>query len=63
MSKTVRGDKAVGYDFWSRRCFGHIGSGKISKTITKRKERHRNKKISRNALFDSNDFEMRFAGE
>lgn len=39
MSRTKKGSKPVGFDFWSKRCFGNtgLGYGKVAKKITKMK--------------------------
>ena len=65
MSNTIRGEKASGYDYWSRRCFGSkvIAPGKFAKKFTKRKERNRNKKMCYNAMYDNEKYEKRFKGE
>jgi len=65
MSRTQKSSKGVGYDFWSRRCFGSgcMGFGKVAKGITKRKERTRDKVMVRKALINHEDFESRFPGE
>lgn len=40
MSRTLRGSKGSGYDFWGRRALsGDCGYGKAVKVITHRKER------------------------
>lgn len=43
MSKTKKGSKPPGYDFWGRRAKSGRDYGKIIKTITKRIERSRSK--------------------
>lgn len=65
MSRTIAGEKGSGHEYWSRRCFGRHGlsPGKVSKQITTRKERQRDKRMGRIALNDSEKFESRFPGE
>ena len=65
MSRTHRGDKAPGYDFWSRRNKGckNGGYGKIRKKKTKRSERQLNKLASKRAIEDMYDFDKQFPGE
>ena len=52
MSRTIKGAKGPGYDFWSRRAgnFGANGFGPIAKHITHRKERTQNKRIVRESV-------------
>lgn len=49
MSRTRKGSKSCGFDYWSKRCFGNMcmGYGKVAKEITHKKERELNKKIVR----------------
>ena len=65
MSRTIKKDKPVGFDYWSRRCFGceDLPSEKVSKWITKRKERLRNKKMFLRIKDNIEDYDKRFAGE
>ena len=65
MSKTIKNKKGIGYDFWSRRCFGCfvLSHGKIAKMITKQKERTRNKKLIKQAIENPDNYEGRFPGE
>lgn len=65
MSKTIKNKKPIGFDFWSRRCFGNkcMDFGPVAKWITKRKERQRNKSMAKNAIKNPNIFEKRFPGE
>ena len=65
MSNTIRGEKAPGYDYWSRRCFGCtvMSPGAVAKNITKRRERRRNKKMCYDATYDNEKYEKRFNGE
>jgi hypothetical protein len=51
MSRTRKGKKPVGYEFWSRRP-GKMGSGKVGKQITKRRERALNRIIESNAKYE-----------
>lgn len=50
MSRTKRGSKSVGYDYWSKRPYSQCGYGKDIKTMTKRKEREQSKTTTRNEL-------------
>lgn len=43
MSRTKKGAKGPGYEYWSKRPNSVSSPGRISKTITKRKERAENK--------------------
>jgi hypothetical protein len=65
MSKTIKRKKPIGYDFWSRRCFGNmcLGYGPVAKWITKQKERTRKKRIVQQAFNDPDNYEERFPGE
>ena len=49
MSRTVKGSKGPGYDFWSRRAgnTGCSGYGPVAKHVTHRKERGQSKRIVR----------------
>jgi len=49
MSRTIKGHKGPGYDFWSRRPpnTGCQGYGPFAKKVTHRKERRINKRIAR----------------
>ena len=62
MSRTKKGSKPVGYDFWSRRSPAG-NSGKIAKNITKREERARENRMLVRIKKDTEDFDLRFAGE
>lgn len=44
MSRTSKGSKGPGYEYWSRRS-EHRVPGKVSKLLTVRKERREGKKI------------------
>ncbi len=48
MSRTVRGSKPAGYDFWSRRGKAAWGYGGYAKQLTKRRERKEDKDICTN---------------
>lgn len=53
MSRTNKGSKGAGYDFWSRRAGNESkcnSPGPITKLITHRKERRENDSISREEL-------------
>jgi hypothetical protein len=39
MSRTIRGSKGAGYDFWSRRPHSGNGHGRVVKDMTHRTER------------------------
>lgn len=47
MSRTIRGSKPVGYDYWSARPLNRGGGlvGKFTKTLTSRIERRNNKTL------------------
>ena len=62
MSRSRRGGKGGGYDFWSRRS-GVGGSGPVSKAITKKQERTRDRQIERMALVDPDQVPGRLPGE
>lgn len=62
MSRTKKGGKPVGYEFWSRRD-NYPGDGKVAKENTKRKERARNRRMIDRVKNDPEDFDKRFAGE
>ncbi len=57
MSRTKKGSKSCGYDYWSKRCFGNMcmGYGKVAKEITHKKERELNKKIVFKAIKEDKD--------
>lgn len=52
MSRTIRGSKPVGYDYWSARPLNRGGGcvGKFTKTLTCRIERRDSKKLVRKEL-------------
>lgn len=62
MSRSYRGSKGPGYDFWSRRS-GTMSISKRGKTKTKAQERTENKKLERQALRDPDNVRGRFSGE
>lgn len=39
MSRTKKGKKSPGYEYWSRRPNSMSSPGRVSKTVTKKKER------------------------
>lgn len=43
MSRTIKGSKSTGYDYWSKRPCSKLGFGKVVKTMTKRVERSKSK--------------------
>lgn len=45
MSRTNKGSKSVGYDYWSKRPCSKLGYGPIIKDMTHRRERMSNKEI------------------
>lgn len=49
MSRTRKGSKAPGYEFWSRRP-GPSGPGSIAKKMTHRAERNANKREAQRAV-------------
>jgi hypothetical protein len=49
MSRTWKGLKAIGYDYWSKRPYSGHGFGKIVKKLTHRKERAIDKQIEHDA--------------
>lgn len=63
MSRTRRGRKPPGYEYWSRRPRGVNGYGKIAKWMTKRAERMRDKEIELLAYTDPESVPGRYAGE
>lgn len=65
MSRTRKGQKSPGHDFWSRRCFGSMSdrSGRLAKQITKRCERQRDRENEFRAMQNPEDYEGRFPGE
>lgn len=51
MSRTKRGEKGPGYDYWGRRPLsGNCGYGPFVKHVTHRKERRINKTIVRKEI-------------
>ncbi len=44
MSRTIKGSKASGYDYWSKRAYSCCVPGRFSKQITNGIERMRNRK-------------------
>lgn len=62
MSRTRKGSKGCGYDFWSRRPGdGHFGP--VAKKVTARSERMRDKQIERQAMVDHDGVRGRIPGE
>jgi hypothetical protein len=49
MSRTIKGSKSCGDDYWSKRPYGGDGFGKSVKKITHKKERMIDKKLEREA--------------
>jgi len=47
MSRTRKGGKPPGFEFWSRRPSGGFSSGRVAKDVTKAKERMRQKDLIR----------------
>lgn len=48
MSRTIKGSKAPGYEFWSKRPGkGRGGRGRYAKLLTHRAERQANKRAAR----------------
>jgi len=50
MSRTVKGSKGCGFDFWSRRPHSSSGHGRIVKTFCHRVERRQSKDLVRYEL-------------
>jgi hypothetical protein len=58
--------KRGGYDLWSRRSLrgcSCLSPGRVGKSITKIRERMRDKEIERKAYIDPDNIEGRFPGE
>lgn len=55
MSRTRKGSKPTGYDFWSKRPCSTSGYGPVVKDMTHRRERGMNKDIVRNEMKEYND--------
>lgn len=54
MSRTKKGSKSPGYEYWSKRPNSISPPGKVSKQITKAKERAAAKTIERKAKKNEN---------
>jgi len=52
MSRTKKGKKPIGYEYWSKRPNSGSNPGRISKNITKRRERALNRVIEHNAKYE-----------
>jgi hypothetical protein len=52
MSKSVRGGKGPGYEYWSKRPNKYASPGKSSKIITHRVERRQSKDVVRSEVKD-----------
>lgn len=52
MSRTHKGSKGPGYDYWGRRALSTCSPGKDVKKITNSIERHRTRQRIRMARFD-----------
>ena len=50
MSRTIKGSKAVGSEFWSKRPCSKRGTGSVIKDMTHRVERRINKDVIRNEM-------------
>lgn len=50
MSRTTKGSKPIGYDFWSKRPCSKLGYGPIIKNMTHRVERRIKKDIVKSEL-------------
>ncbi len=50
MSRTIKGSKPMGYDFWSKRPHSKCGYGPVIKQMTHRTERNINKSIIKSEL-------------
>lgn len=57
MSRSIRGSKPVGYDYWSARPLNRGGGivGKFTKTLTARIERRNDKTLVRRELEELNE--------
>lgn len=56
MSRTKKGKKAPGYDYWGKRAMsGSCGYGKIVKKLTSGKERAATKVVERKAKKEKDD--------
>ena len=57
MSRTIKGKRGAGYEYWSRRPHNKTGGlpGKLTKKKTKKTERQANKKETNDASFRSSD--------
>lgn len=47
MSRTIKGGKGPGYEFWSKRPHSGCGHGPIVKKLTHKSERQQNKKLGK----------------
>lgn len=50
MSRTIKGSKPIGYDYWSKRPYSQSGYGPHIKQMTKRVERQQAKDITKKEL-------------
>lgn len=50
MSRTKKGSKPPGYDYWSARPHSQSPAGRITKTLTHRSERQQSKGLVRKEL-------------
>jgi hypothetical protein len=50
MSRSIKGSKPCGYDYWSRRPGSGLGFGKLARKITVRRERTIDKSLEYKAL-------------
>lgn len=47
MSRTIKGAKGPGYEYWGKRAYSPASPGKKNKVITHRLERARSKKLDK----------------
>lgn len=55
MSRTKKGSKGAGYEYWSKRPYSGSSPGKITKKLTHSKERSDEKKLIRKEKKDLDD--------
>lgn len=55
MSRSVRGSKGCGYDYWGKRAMSRCSPGRENKKLTLGIERMRERKIIENEVVAAND--------
>ena len=55
MSRSVRGSKGCGYDYWGKRAMSQCSPGRENKKLTLGIERMRERKIIENEVVAAND--------